>query len=130
MKKKEPRQVLNEFSLVYMFFVVVGIILAILVLLVPAIPDAFKEVLDDKDNVVLVLETTLITRALIDFWYYWLIRRYTSGKSNGNLIMWLLIIGVVGNLISMLFTKGAASLNLVIDAVVLYFLLKAKKTDK
>ena len=131
MIKKNPNQILNGFSWVYMFFVAVGVLFAILVPLIPAIPEAFKEAgLNNGNDVVLVLETTLIVRALIDLWYFCLLRRYTSGKSNGNLIMILLIIGVVGNIISIFMTKGAASLNLIIDAVVLYYLLVSKKSGK
>lgn len=130
MKKKEPKKVLNEFSWIYMFFVVVGIILAILIPLIPAIPEAFKPYITDGTDPVLYLEVSVIVSALIDLWYFWLLRRYTSGKSNGTLLMILLIIGVVGNVISIFITNAAASIKFVIDAVVLYFLYTSKKQGK
>ncbi|MBR1679367.1 MAG: hypothetical protein IJ704_01855 [Bacilli bacterium] len=130
MKKKEPKKILSEFSWIYMFFVVIGIILAILIPLIPAIPDAVKPLITDGTDPILYLEVSVIVTALMDLWYFWLLRRYTSGKSNGTLLMVLLAIGVVGNLISIFMTNGTATFMFVIDAVVLYYLYSSKKQGK
>ena len=129
-KKKEPKKILSEFSWIYMFFVVVGVILAILIPLIPAIPDAVKPLITDGTDPILYLEVSVIITVLMDLWYFWLLRRYTSGKSNGTLLMVLLAIGVVGNLISIFMTNGTATFMFVIDAVVLYYLYSSKKQGK
>jgi MFS family permease len=127
MRKKEPKEVLNGFSWVYMFFAIVGIICAIIVPLIPAIPEAFKQAMNDGRDPIVFLETNIIVRVLIDLLYFYLLRQYTSGKSKGTLLIVLLVIGLVGNLVSMFTTKGTSTLNLIINAVVLYYALKARK---
>ncbi len=127
MRKKEPKEVLNGFSWVYMFFAIVGIICAIIVPLIPAIPEAFKQAMNDGSDPIVFLETNIIVRVLIDLLYFYLLRQYTSGKSKGTLLIVLLVIGLVGNLVSMFTTKGTSTLNLIINAVVLYYALKARK---
>lgn len=128
MKRKEPKKILKEFSWVYIFFVIIAIIFAILIAVIPSIPEAVKPYISDGVNPLMYLEVTLIVSALIDLWYYWLLRRFIDGKSNGNLYLLLLIIGVIGNLVSVFITKDKISdLNLVINVVGLYFLLKARK---
>ena len=127
MRKKEPKEILNGFSWVYMFFVIIGIIFAIIVPLIPAIPEAFKQAMNDGSDPIVFLETNIIVRVLIDLLYFYLLRQYTSGKSKGTLLIVLLVIGLIGNLVSMFTTKGTSTLNLIISAVVLYYALKARK---
>lgn len=130
MKKKDPKQVLKGFSWIYIFFVVVAAIFAVLVVLVPSIPEVTKTFIKDDINPIVYLEVIFIVNALKDFWYFWLLRRFVNGKSNGNLYMVLLIIGVIGNSISLFLDPKASTINLVIDAVALYFLIKAKNGGK
>ena len=94
---------------------------------VPEIPAEFKKSLTIDVDPLLAIEATLIVKALIDLWYFYLIRRYTSGKSNGTLIMILLIIGVIGNLIGIIAFKDKATLSFIINVVVLFFLCLSKK---
>ncbi len=128
MKKKGPIQVLKGFSWVYMISVILVVIIALFIPTIPEIPEEFKKVVATDVDPLLAIEITLIVRALIDLWYFYLIRRYTSGKSNGTLIMILLIIGVIGNLISIIMFNEKATLSFIIDAVVLFFFYLSKKS--
>lgn len=130
MKRKEPKRILNEFSWIYIFFVVLGIILAIVIPFIPGLVEEVQKALPNYDNVLLTIEVSIITSVLIDLLYFYLIRRYTSGKSNGTVLMVLYCIGVIGNLVGIIFFKGTTSINFVMDAVGLYFLYKSKKTGK
>ena len=69
---------------------------------------------------------------VLNLWYFWLCRRVADAKSQGNLYMVLLILGVVGSLVTFFTTKGAGralSFDAVIDICGLYFLIQSKKEN-
>ena len=128
MMRKSSKQVIKEFGWIYIFFAAMAAICAILVLLIPSISEAFKPYINDDIDTKLYLEIVLIVNMLIELWYLWLSRRFVSGKSRGTFYMILLIIGVIGNLYSLIFVnKNMSTMNLVLDAVALFFVLSARK---
>lgn len=130
MKKRSYKQSLRTFGWTYIFFAVAALLCAILVLLIPSISEAFKPYINDDIDPKLYLEIVLIVNMLIEIWYLWLSRRFVSGKSSGTFYMILLIIGVVGNLYSLIFVNtNMSTINLVLDAVALFFVLGAKKQE-
>ena len=116
-----------------MIFAILGCIFAILVLLVPNFNEALKQVPDIPKNISpkAFFVTTIIISSLVDLWYFWLARRYASGKSKGYLYMALLIIGVVGGLVN-IFTgsKNVSSINFIIALVGLILMIRAKKSEQ
>ena len=129
MKKKAPKQVLKGFSWIYIFFAVVAIIFAVIIGCSKELPETFSTIvpknmdMSPKDYLMM----SFIASSLVELWYFWLLRRFISGKSKGTFYMVLLIIGVVGNIISLFFDPNMSTINLVLDAVALYFVLMARK---
>ena len=131
LKKKSPRQSLKSLSWTYMIFAVLTIILGIVIALIPNVQDVMSEYIKEE-NPLLVFETALIVGALLDFWYFWLARRFADGKSNGTLFTILLALSIFGECYKMFAgpTKGGATFTLILDVVALYFVNKIKKESK
>ena len=131
MKKKSPKQVLKEFGWIYIFFFVVAIVFAIITLSIKELPKEAADVVPKDLDISPrnYIASYFAIAGLLELWYFWLIRRFVSGKSKGTFFMVLLIIGVVGSAITLITNPGSSTINLVFDAVVLYFLLKARKED-
>ena len=128
MNKRTPRENLKSFSWIYVvvsIFYVVGIIICNVM---PELKDGITEGLG-KDGM-LTLNVTAAVVVVLNLWYFWLCRRVADGKSEGNLYMVLLILGVVSSLVTFFTTKGAGralSFDAIIDICGLYFLMQAKK---
>lgn len=58
---------------------------------------------------------------------FWLLRRFVNDKSKSTFYMVLLILGVVGNLISLFKNSRLSIVNLILAVVILYFVLGARK---
>ena len=131
MKKKSPKEVLKGFTWVYIFFAVVAFIFAIVMGCMKEIPEeivkAVPKDLDTDPRTYFV--TYFVLCGLFELWFCWLLRRFINGKSKGTFYMVLLIIGVVGNAITLFVNSGVSTMNLVLDAVILYFLIKARKEE-
>ena len=132
MKKKEPKQILKEFSWLYIFFAIAAGVFAIVVGCIKELPEVASSLM--PKNLEMELRTYLviyfIVAGLIEVWYFWLVRRLINGKSKGILYIVLLVLGVAGNLYSLIFIDPKMStFNLVIDAVALYFVYRFKKQE-
>ena len=127
MSKRSAKENLKSFSWIYVIvsiFYIVGIIICNVM---PELKDGLTEGLGN--DAMLTLNITAGVIVAINVWYFWLCRRVADGKSNGNLYMVLLILGVVGSIVTFFTTKGAGralSFDAVIDLCGLYFLMQAK----
>ena len=128
MNKKSPRETLKSFSWIYIIvsiFYVVGIIICNVM---PELKNGLTEGLGN--DAMLSLNITAGVVVVLNLWYFWLCRRVADGKSEGNLYMVLLILGVIGSLVTFFTTKGAGkalSFDAVVDLCGLYFLMQARK---
>ena len=128
MSKKSASENLQSFSWIYIIvslFYVVGIIICNVM---PELKNGLTEGLGN--DAMLTLNITAGVVVALNLWYFWLCRRVADGKSEGNLYMVLLILGIVGSLVSFFTTKGlgrALSFDAVIDLCGLYFLMQARK---
>jgi len=128
MKKRTPYETLKSFSWIYIvasIFYAVGIVICNFM---PELKNGITEGLG-KDGMLSLNIAAAVTVAL-NLWYFWLCRRVADRKSNGNLYMVLLILGVVSSLVSFFTTKGAGkalTFDAIVDLCGLYYLIQAKK---
>lgn len=128
MSKKSASENLQSFSWIYIIvslFYVVGIIICNVM---PELKNGLTEGLGN--DAMLSLNITAGVVVVFNLWYFWLCRRVADGKSEGNLYMILLILGIVGSLVTFFTTKGigrALSFDAIIDLCGLYFLIQARK---
>ncbi len=71
---------------------------------------------------------TLGIHVLLDLWYFYLCRRFCSGKSKGILLAILLILSVGGYVAGFLFSgESLTSIPAILDILALVFFVLAKK---
>ena len=130
MKKRTPAESLKSFSFVYIVLAGILVIAALVCNFVPDIANAIKSI-PDQPNIMLVSNITAVVNVLVYLWYFWLTRRVADGKSNGTLLMVLLILGVVSKIVTLIMTRSVTSitnLDFIADAFGLYLLLKVRKS--
>ena len=128
MSKRSASENLKSFSWIYIIVSIFNIVGTIICNVMPELKNGIIEGLGN--DAMLTLNTTAVAVVVINLWYFWLCRRVADGKSQGNLYMVLLILGIVGSLVSFFTTKGAGralSFDAVIDLCGLYFLMQARK---
>ena len=128
MSKRSASENLKSFSWIYIIVSIFYVVGTIICNVMPELKNGLTEKLGN--DAMLTLNTTAVAVVVINLWYFWLCRRVADGKSEGNLYMVLLILGIVGSLVSFFTTKGvgrALSFDAVIDLCGLYFLMQAKK---
>ena len=128
MNKRTPRENLESFSWIYVVVSIFYIAAIIICNFIPELKDGLTEGLG-KDGM-LTLNATACVVVVLNLWYFWLCRRVADGKSEGNLYMVLLILGVIGSLVTFFTTKGvgkALSFDAIVDLCGLYFLMQARK---
>ena len=131
MKKKSPKEILKSFSNVYIIFAVIFLIGAIAFNVIPGFADSLKNTTGDE-NAMLNLNVSIVVDIMIYLWYSWLAKRVVDGKSNGTLFMVLLILNVISGIVRLISTpgtRGMGTLDFVLNAVTLYYLLKVRKEN-
>ena len=124
MKKKTSRKTLKSFSWIYIVMSIFYVVGTIICNFMPELKNSFT------NDIMLSLNITAGFVVVLNLWYFWLCRRVADGKSEGNLYMVLLILGVIGSLVTFFTTKGvgkALSFDAIVDLCGLYFLMQAKK---
>ena len=128
MSKKSASENLKSFSWIYIIVSIFYVVGTIICNVMPELKNGLTEGLGN--DAMLSLNITAGVVVVFNLWYFWLCRRVADGKSNGDLYMGILIIGVIGSLITFFTTKGigkALSFDAVIDLCGLYFLIQARK---
>ena len=124
MSKSSANENLKSFSWIYIIVSIFYVVGTIICNFMPELKNSFT------NDIMLSLNITAGFVVVLNLWYFWLCRRVADGKSEGNLYMVLLILGIVGSLVSFFTTKGsgrALSFDAVIDVCGLYFLMQARK---
>ena len=128
MSKRSASENLKSFSWIYIVVSIFYVVATIICNVMPELKNGFTEGLGN--DAMLSLNITAGVIVVLNLWYFWLCRRVADGKSEGNLYMVLLILGVIGSLITFFTTKGVAkalSFDAVVDICGLYFLMQARK---
>ena len=128
MSKRSASENLKSFSWIYIVVSIFYVVGTIICNVMPELKNAITGGLGN--DAMLALNITAGVVVALNLWYFWLCRRVADGKSEGNLYMVLLILGIVGSLVSFFTTKGvgrALSFDAVVDLCGLYFLMQARK---
>ena len=128
MSKRSASENLKSFSWIYIIISIFYVVGTIICNVIPELKNGLTEGLGN--DAMLSINITAGVVVVLNLWYFWLCRRVADGKSEGNLYMVLLILGVIGSLITFFTTKGVAkalSFDAVVDICGLYFLMQARK---
>ena len=128
MSKRSASENLKSFSWIYIVVSIFYVVAAIICNVMPELKNGLTEGLGN--DAVLSINITAGVVVVLNLWYFWLCRRVADGKSEGNLYMVLLILGVIGSLVTFCTTEGtgkALSFDAVVDLCGLYFLMQARK---
>ena len=131
MKKKSSKEVLKSLGITFVFFAVLFLIGGIVINLIPGFSENLIKIAKD-DNAMIALNAGIITDIIVYLWYFWLAKRVVDGKSNGTVFMVLLILNVISRIVRLISTsgtRGMGTLDLVLCAVTLYYLLKVRKEN-
>ena len=128
MSKRSASENLKSFSWIYIIISIFYVVGTIICNFMPELKNGLTEGLGN--DAMLSLNITAGVVVVLNLWYFWLCRRVADGKSEGNLYMVLLILGVIGSLVTFFTTKSVAkalSLDAVVDICGLYYLMQARK---
>ena len=128
--EKSAKETLKSFSIIYIILAVYSVLLAIICNVVPDIANMFKN--GFAHNVMIDIIAGTVVNVIIYIWYFWLTRRVADGKSNGTLLMILLILGVVGSIVSFFTTTSLATLltlDFIVDMIALCYVIRARKEN-
>ena len=132
--KKSKMELLKEYGWIYIIFIIIAIGCVVVVEVIPDVFDKIKPYIDTNGTDIdpkIYFYITLGVYALLDLWYFVLLRRFVAGKSKGNLYAFLLFLGVAGGVVGFIFMKEKIStFNFFVDLCGLIFLLMAKKEVK
>jgi len=132
--KKTNKENLKSLSVLYLIFFIVGIVLVPVLEFVPELLSKVQEYIKpgklDVDPKYYIY-ATLGIHALLDLWYFYLCRRFCSGKSKGILLAILLILSVGGYVAGFLFSgESLTSIPAILDILALVFFVLAKKNKE
>ena len=128
MSKRSASENLKSFSWIYIVVSILYIAGTIIFNVIPELKNSITQGLGNDAMLTLNIAAGIVV--VLNLWYFWLCRRVADGKSEGNLYMVLLILGVIGSLVTFFTTKGAGkalSFDAVVDLCGLYFLMQARK---
>jgi len=129
--KRTNKENLKSLSVLYMIFFVIGIALIPVLEFVPDLMSKVQEYVKPGDLDIdpkYYVYGTIGIHALFDLWYFYLCRRFCSGKSKGVLLAILLILSVAGYIAGYFFSgESLTSIPAVLDILALVFFLLAKK---
>ena len=131
MKKKSSKEVLKGLSTTFVVFAVLFLIAGVVFNLIPGFSENLIKIAKD-DNAMIALNAGIIVDIIIYLWYSWLAKRVVNDKSNGTVFMFFLILDVISGIARIIFTPGArgmGTLDFVLSAVTLYYLLKVRKEN-
>lgn len=129
--KKTNKENLKSLSVLYLILFIIGIALIPVLEFVPDLMSKVQEHIKPGDLDIdpkYYVYATLGIHALLDLWYFYLCRRFCSGKSKGGLLTVLLILSVAGYIAGYFFSgESLTSIPVVLDILALVFVILAKK---
>lgn len=128
------RKQLKNFSWVYIVIAAICVIGTILCFCfadkaAEIVEKSYKDIdlKDIKPEVFLAINVGF--RAVFYLIYFWLLRRIVNGKSRGTFIMVLLIIGVIGNVFSLISGNFSVILSTLIDVYILQLIFRIRSEE-
>ena len=129
--KKTNKENLKSLSVLYLILFIVGIVLIPVLEFVPELMSKVQEYVKPGDLDIdpkYYVYAILGIHALLDLWYFYLCRRFCSGKSKGTLLAILLVLSVAAYIAGYFFSgESLTSIPAVLDILALVFFLLAKK---
>ena len=129
--KRTNKENLKSLSVLYMIFFIIGIALIPVLEFVPELMSKVQEYVKPENLDIdpkYYIYITIGVHALLDLWYFYLCRRFCSGKSKGTLLAFLLILSVAGYIAGYFFSgESLTSIPAILDILALVFFLLAKK---
>ena len=130
MSKRTANENLKSLSIIYIILAVLDIGALAICNLMPDVVNMFKT--NFGDNVMIEMSITIAVSVILYLWYFWLARRVADGKSNGMLLMILLVMGIAGSLVNAFVQRKFAflSLDVIADICALYYLYQVRKESQ
>jgi len=132
--KKTNKENLKSLSVLYLIFFIVGIVLIPVLEFVPELMSKVQEYVKPGDLDIdpkYYVYAIVGIHALLDLWYFYLCRRFCSGKSKGALLAILLVLSVAGYIAGFLYSgESLTSIPAILDIMALVFFVLAKKNKE
>ena len=129
--KKTNKENLKSLSVLYLILFIIGIALIPVLEFVPDLMSKVQEHIKPGDLDIdpkYYVYATLGIHALLDLWYFYLCRRFCSGKSKGGLLTVLLILSVAWYIAGYFFSgESLTTIPAVLDILALVFVILAQK---
>ena len=132
--KKTNKENLKSLSVLYLILFIIGIALIPVLEFVPDLMRKVQEHIKPGDLDIdpkYYVYATLGIHALLDLWYFYLCRRFCSGKSKGALLAILLVLSVAAYIAGFLYSgESLTSIPSILDIMALVFFVLAKKNKE
>ena len=132
--KKTNKENLKSLSVLYLILFIVGIVLIPVLEFVPELMSKVQEYVKPGDLDIdpkYYVYAILGIHALLDLWYFYLCRRFCSGKSKGTLLAILLVLSVAAYIAGYFFSgESLTSIPAILDIMALVFFVLAKKNKE
>ena len=132
--KKTNKENLKSLSVLYLILFIVGIVLIPVLEFVPELMSKVQEYVKPGDLDIdpkYYVYAIVGIHALLDLWYFYLCRRFCSGKSKGALLAILLVLSVAGYIAGFLYSgESLTSIPAILDIMALVFFVLAKKNKE
>lgn len=133
---RDSKNTLKAYSLIYIVLAILTILLIITNFVFPEIAEnlvdiKFKDMeLNGLDPKVIVAIGYAI-EAIFYLWFFWLLRRVSSGKSNGTFVMVLLIASIIASVIDQFRAFDVVTmLGLMVDAYIVNLIYNIRTENK
>ncbi len=132
--KKTNKENLKSLSVLYLILFIVGIVLIPVLEFVPELMSKVQEYVKPGDLDIdpkYYVYAIVGIHALLDLWYFYLCRRFCSGKSKGALLAILLVLSVAAYIAGFLYSgESLTSIPAILDIMALVFFVLAKKNKE
>ncbi len=130
--KRKGLKVLNGVKWLYVIGAILAVIFAVVVGCLDKIPDELLSIVpkDTKMDAKTFLVAYFACNAAIEVWFFWLLNRFINGKSNGTFYIFLLILSLIGSIVTLFSSTSISTINIILDVIVLYFAILARKDTK
>ena len=132
--KKTNKENLKSLSVLYLILFIIGIASIPVLEFVPDLMSKVQEHIKPGDLDIdpkYYVYATLGIHALLDLWYFYLCRRFCSGKSKGALLAILLVLSVAAYIAGFLYSgESLTSIPSILDIMALVFFVLAKKNKE
>ena len=127
----DKKKALNIASFGYIIVALIGIITMIVYLNKPSLAaNLVKQAKDLKITTNTFIISTYVISTIVTLLFFWATRRIAKGKSRGNILLVLLILGAVGNIFAIVKNFSVYTLVYAVFEVILIALIFAVRADE